>query len=395
MTKTLGATPRAALGIALDQGEFTRKEIADQLGVSFPSVTASIGELVRRGFVREVRREQGPRGRASLVYGVTVDAGWVLGVDIGSTQVTCIAHGLDGTERVRQTVRVPRDVDAAGTASATLIREMVDSLGAPRAITIAVNQIVPHSLHAAGYDWYPVAPRLIERALDGVTIPPEVPIAVENNVNCAAVAEHEDGALEGLTHCAYLQAGVGIGLGYFTAGALVRGGTGASGEVAQVPLSWDAEVETPRDAIEDRYGSAGMVRRAAELMGAAAPTRSEDIFLMAEQGDAVAQEIMREHAVAIGRVAVAAATILDPVAIVVGGGLAKNLRFVDLLREEFTSLMPRIDVRHSEKGDDASAQGAVLIARDLALAALVGPQHQRLVPHPALWSTGESESGAA
>jgi predicted NBD/HSP70 family sugar kinase len=391
MTSALGEIPRAAFGVALQRREVTRRELTEELGVSFPTVTAALSELIGADLIQEVRREQGPRGRASLVYGITPTAGWVLGLDIGSTQVACLAQGLDGTELFRAGTEVPRDIEAAGRAAAELLRKARAAVPAPlRGIAIAVNQVVPHAPRGEAGASYPRAARMVALALDGIDIE-RTPVAVENNVNCAAVAEHEDGAMTGLPHCAYLQIGVGIGLGFFVEGALVRGAAGASGELAQIPVSWDAAVPSPGDAIERRYGSVGMLERAAAFMGASAPRSAEELFSRAESGDETSELIMTEHAVAVARIATAAATVIDPAVVVVGGGLAKNDVFVARMREEFSMRLPHIELRPSAKGTGATLQGAVLIARDLALAVALGPRHRRLVPRPALWNPAAAD----
>jgi predicted NBD/HSP70 family sugar kinase len=315
----------------------------------------------------------------------------VLGLDAGSSRVTAYGVGLDGEERFRESVPVPLDVAAAGNAAGALLREAMAKCGSPLALTMAVNQVVPHRVRDAAEQRYPRAAQTIEAALKEFDVPDDIPVALENNVNCAAVAEHHSGALRGLPNCAYLQAGIGIGLGFFTEGVLVRGAAGASGELAQIPISWDAAEPSPRDAIEKRYGALGMTERAQQLMGKGAPSTPETILAAAESGDPVAAGIRDEHAIAIARIAIASATVLDPAVLAIGGGLSQNAEFVELIRREFNRHLPHIDFRTAEMKTEATIRGAVIIARDLALTQALGPSHHPLVPHPALWnSPGEA-----
>ncbi|HEY0248323.1 MAG TPA: ROK family protein [Gryllotalpicola sp.] len=385
----LGDIPRAVLAVTLRQQEVTRKQLVDELAVSFPSITAALAELDEHGYVHEVRRVQGARGRATLVYGVAESAGWVLGIDIGSTQVTCLAQSLDGVELARLRVPVPHDPETAARAAASLIdRALASTATPPLAVAMAVNQIVPHPLRAPsiGVVERTRAAQIVDLVMASCSLSPEVPVAVENNVNCAAVAEHEDGAMRGIDNCAYLQIGVGLGLGFFVEGALVRGASGASGEVAQIPMSWDATVESPRYAIELRYGSAGLLAHAADSLPGDPPGSVEELFARAQAGDGRAQTVMRAHAISLGRIAAAITTLIDPDVLVVGGGLPKNAAFVELVRDEFGQQMPHTELRASAKGTAATVQGAVLIARDLALTALLEHHHRPLVPRPVLWS---------
>lgn len=388
-SRKLGETPRAVFAATLRHGTVTRRQLAEELGVSFPTITAALSELGGEGLVEEAGSIQGSRGRAKLLYRVAPAAGWVLGLDIGSTQVTGVAQRLDGVESERLEVSVPRDIEEAADAAAVLVDRLLDAAPHPlRAIAVAVNQIVPEPLRAARHHGSERAraARIVDLALKDARISAAVPVAVENNVNCAAVAEHEDGALQGLMNGAYMQAGVGIGLGFFSEGVLVRGASGASGELAQIPVSWERGVDSPRDAIEQRFGSAGLLARAAEFMAPEPPALAEEIFARAEAGDEAARELVAAHAVALGRIAAAASTVLDPAVLVIGGGLARNELFTDLLVAEFSGRLPHVEIKPSQKGTGATLQGATLLARDVALTSMLGPLHRPLVPRPTLWA---------
>jgi len=388
---TLSELAKATLNSILQRGEATRKVIATDVGISFPTVTNVIGELEALSLVREVRREQGARGRATLVYGVSEKAGWVLAVDVGSTQVRYVARGLDGSTRASRVERVERldgfePARRAASMTAELLQQVHDA-GPLLSVAIGINQVVPKSFVAREPTSDPrLTHDIVAVFMGGAGIPHEVPVLVENNVNCAAVAEHEDGMMQGLDDCAYMQIGVGIGLGYFSDGVLIRGGSGASGELAQIPVSWSADVASPRDLIEHTYGSGGLLAAArAAWPGADLPESTEEVFARAEEGNDVARSIMRTHAVALARIAATAATIIDPSVLVLGGGLSRSLRFVELIADEFASRTARTQLRASSKGTAATVEGAVILARDLALSRMLGSRHRALLGRPAIW----------
>ncbi|WP_166426703.1 ROK family transcriptional regulator [Labedella populi] len=384
------------LAILLENGEATRKSIAAVLGVSLPTVTTVLGDLEARGFVRELRREQGPRGRATLVYGLDDTAGWVVGVDIGSTQVSVLAQHLDGTvlARLDRAVETGDPLSAALAAGALVASVLAAERrrGHPVSVGVGVNQVVPKSFSPSDDGTTAVMVSALVRASG---LPSTVPVVVENNVNCAAVAEHEDGDLRGVDDGGYLQIGVGIGLGFFADGALIRGSSGASGELAQIPLAWDAAVDSPRNAIEHAYGSRGLLATVrSEWPEGEPPASSEQVFALAATGDPVASSVMRRHATAIARVATAVATVLDPSVLVIGGGLSRNPEFVALVVEEFRSRIPRTEVRTSRKGTAATVQGAAFLARDHASSILLGGAYRRILSRPAIWSPADAAEGA-
>jgi len=386
---TLSDVAQASFSWLLRTREATRKMIAEAAGISLPTVTAAMAELSARGMVTELRREQGARGRATLVYGVDAKAGWVLGVDIGSTQLTLLARCLNGDELERASFPHTSSPPHSATLAGNFARQMIDrheNLGVPLALGLALNQVVPRQL--GGTVETTITDRIVDEFAVSLGRSAQVPILVENNVNCAAVAEHQDGGMRGVDDAAYMQIGVGIGLGFFCDGALIRGGQGASGELAQIPVSWHASEASPRHAIEARYGASGLIRaaQAAWPEGTRPPATTEELFSLALGGQKMAKQVMLEHGVALGRIAAAAATLLDPTVLVIGGGLIRNASFAQIVVEEFRVRNLRTQINVSEKGAGASAEGACMLARDLALRLLVKDHHRPLLQKPAVYS---------
>ncbi len=371
----------------LEAGEATRKMLAESAGLSFPTVTAALSELTTNDMVCELRREQGARGRATIVYGVSDAAGWILGVDIGSTQVSFAARSLNGCVLAQDSRRHEGSASALGglagelVASARLLAKMKT---APLAVALALNQVVPRQLIRAGRP-RPLALEIAQTFVASSSLPNSLPFLLENNVNCAAVAEHQDGLMRGHDDAAYMQIGVGIGLGFFADGALIRGGQGGSGELAQIPVSWSNAVASGVDEIERRYGSVGIMRAASEVFGdGPAPSSPEELFSMAENGDEKAIGLMTEHGVALGRIAAAASTILDPSVIVVGGGLTRNRVFTQIILDEFRGRNQDTTIEISQKGSEATVLGACLLARDLAISHIAERFYKPLSARPTL-----------
>lgn len=93
---------------------------------------------------------------------------------------------------------------------------------------------------------------------------------------------------------------------------------------------------------------------------------------------------MLEHGVALGRIAAAAATILDPSVIVLGGGLTRSQAFSQIIIEEFRARNRDTDIEISQKGSEATLLGAWLLGRDLAMAQLAGRHHRPILLRPTL-----------
>ncbi|WP_343315833.1 ROK family protein [Brucella sp. BE17] len=384
----LSEVAQAVFARLLAFGEATRKLLVENTGFSFPTVTVALSELSSADMVCELRREQGPRGRATIIYGVSDGAGWVLGVDIGSTQISFISRELNGRIIDQATLKHDKAIVSAGQQAGELVRQskaIKSFLTSPLAVAVALNQVVPRQLNRSDYPM----PRALEIAQtfashSGLSL--SIPFLLENNVNCAAVAEHQDGQLHGHDDAAYMQIGVGIGLGFFSDGALIRGGHGGSGELAQIPLSWSDRVVSNIDAIEQKYGSAGLMHKAYELMRGETdcPSSPEELFSLASQGHEQAQVLVTEYGVALGRIAATAATILDPSILVLGGGLSRNAAFAGIIVGEFESRNRSTTITLSQKGPEATVVGACLLARDYAVNRIVGRYHRPICARPTL-----------
>ena len=370
-------------------GEATRKVLAEATGFSFPSVTVALAELAAKDMVCELRREQGARGRATIIYGVSDAAGWVLGVDIGSTQISYVCRSLNGRYLGGNTLKRDNSHASVGELAGTFVARApeINTLNsAPLAVTVSINQVVPRQLLD------PHRPRslaldIAETFAAHCSLPAGIPFIVENNVNCAAVTEHIHGLMSGYDDAAYMQIGVGIGMGFFSDGALIRGGHGYSGELAQIPLSWNHLQPSEPDALEALYGSKGLMRRAAAMTddesGAQADS-PQTLFALGAAGHEKMHQLMREYSVALGRIAATAATILDPAILVLGGGLSRDPMFSGLIMEEFKSRNAYTQIALSQRGPDATVEGACLLATDLAMTRIASRFYKPICARPTM-----------
>src|SRR5205814_1724319 len=100
----------------------------------------------------------------------------------------------------------------------------------------------------------------------------EVPVAVNNDANLAALAEHELGAAKGHESAAVITLGSNIGLGLIVGGEIVRGAHGSAGEagliIATVSAIVDPEIVvlTGSVAADATHLLDALRRRVAELV---------------------------------------------------------------------------------------------------------------------------------
>ncbi|MCO5994455.1 ROK family protein [Actinoallomurus rhizosphaericola] len=382
-------TAKAVLAKVVDRGQVTRPQLTADVGLSHPTVGTALAELERREFVARVGTTQGALGRAATVYGPGPGLGWVLGVDLGNTHVDVLARSLAGDDlkRERHAVRQGRAQDVAAHAG-DIVRAITEGLAAHgplRAVAVAVGRIIPPGLDLSPADR---TARPIERlARDLVTamrLPDGVPVIFENNVNCAALAESHQGAARGTGDFAYLQIGVRIGLGIVMGGRLLRGATGAGGEVSFLPFPWAPGVHPEREALERHLGSDALLDRARRAGVVPPPETAQQLFEAAAAGDAAAQAQVADHAGEVGRLVAAVAAILDPGLVVLGGGVGKNPQLLPGVGAALRDLGQEIAVTVTELGDDATLEGAALLTGDYALGSILDGYHSPLVERPSV-----------
>jgi predicted NBD/HSP70 family sugar kinase len=355
----------------------SRAEIARSTGLSKQTISEVMRELERDGWVYEDGQIQGTVGRSAATYALRPDAAFVLGIDLGGTKLHVALADLQG-------VTVAESIEAtagdAGSAVVAQIGRMTDALlqrasvssqrlrggvmGSPGIIEPASGGIVI-APNIAGLDSLDVRAAL--RARLGIDI------AIENDVNLAAIGEHWRGNSRKARTFAFIALGTGIGMGIFADGHLIRGARGAAGEVAYLPLGGD-----PYDArgqrlgtLETAIGSAGIIERYTGLGGSPGST-VRDVFDRLEIDEA-ARITIDEVGRVVTTAILAVHSILDPEIIVMGGsiGARPELKLrIDANLGRCTREPVRIEL--SALGNRATLIGAIGSAIDQVHRSLFG-----------------------
>jgi predicted NBD/HSP70 family sugar kinase len=221
-------------------GPYSRAELARVSGLSKPTVSLALANLERAGLVRHAGQRTGVPGRSALLYEIRPEAGFVLGLDIGLRYLRgAVADLADGVRarlsvpvsatsvpgRVAELVRLADDLCArAGIARESVTQTVVGSPGVydPQHNLMALTGGLP------GWD-RPEALTSLREAFGPA-------LAIENDVDAAALAERALGHGRDVDNFAFVHIGTGIGMGVVLGGRLHRGVHGVAGEIAFMPL---------------------------------------------------------------------------------------------------------------------------------------------------------------
>lgn len=299
-----------------------------------------------------MQRTTGPQAIGIDVGGTKVAAGTV---DLGSGSVVSRTELPTRSEREGQ--EVLHDVVELATG-------MAAEVGFPVRIGVAVCELVSPEgsiTSAQTIDW---------RDLDVVGALADVgPAVLASDVRSAAAAEARFGAGRGRDPFLYLSVGTGVSSTLVRSGEPYAGRHGsalvaASGTFATVCPHCGHEIELVPEHIASGLGMASRYAAASgRSVGGA-----EDVVRAAGSGDDVAQRIVEEGGAMLGTIASWLVNVLDPAAIVLGGGLGLaggryRDRFLERLRAHvWPATSADLPVVEAELGADATIVGAAMAA---------------------------------
>jgi fructokinase len=288
-----------------------------------------------------------------------------IGIDLGGTKIEALALGDAGEELFRRRTPTPRSYDAVLAAIAQLVAAAEDAAGKG---TVGIG--APGSRSPASGLWR----NCNLEFCNGRDLPGDLvaalgrPVKVENDANCFALSEAIDGAGAGARIVYGITAGTGLGGGMAIGGRLHRGANGAAAEIGHVPLPWLQPEDFPlapcycglAGCAEQYISGTGLARDYRNASGAA--LRGEEIIARAAAGETAAVAALDRLQGRFARFLSVIVNILDPDAIVLGGGLSKVPGFCETVagRVPRTTFARDIAVRfvRAKHGDASGVRGA-------------------------------------
>jgi fructokinase len=290
-----------------------------------------------------------------------------IGIDLGGTKIEAIALDARGRELVRRRVPTPRD-DYDGTIEA--IRSLVEGIekelgetgtigiGTPGAISPATGLI-----KNANSVW--LNDKSLDKALAGAL---SRPVRMTNDANCLALSEATDGAAAGAGIVFGVILGTGVGGGVVIDGRALTGANAIAGEWGHNPLPAPKDDERPgppcycgrRGCIETFLSGRGLERDFREATSRA--LGGAEIARRADEGGADADAALQRYEERLARALASIINVLDPDAIVLGGGVSNIDRLyatVPALWGDYV-FSDRVDTRlvKAVHGDSSGVRGA-------------------------------------
>jgi len=311
-----------------------------------------------------------PRGRPSWprpARPATMRPMMRIGVDLGGTKIEAAALDESGTVLVRRRVPAPRgDYEASLRAVSELVAAVEREAGCEGTVGVGhPGSISPSTglVRNANSTW--LNDRPLDRDLARV-LGREVRTA--NDANCFALSEAHDGAAAGRRVVFGVILGTGCGGGIVFDGKVHAGPNAIAGEWGHNPIPWPRDDERPgppchcgrSGCVETFVCGPALARDYREATGGT--LAATEIATRARAGDARAREAMERHAERLARSLALLVNLLDPDAIVIGGGLSNMPSLYDrvpVLWQRFV-VADRVDtpLLRARHGDSSGVRGA-------------------------------------
>jgi glucokinase-like ROK family protein len=366
----------------------SRLELAKQADLSPSSITAIVQRLIKKGLVVESEPASSQLGRRPIPLQIRRDAGYLVGVDLGSFFLRVVITDVNGEIVYQSKARTEMNVGRKRVLEKTFlcIRQAIRESKVPersiKGIGIAHSGVIDSdsgvviSLPRPGQmaEWKNVPLKdIFQKEFN-------LPCLLEDSVRTATIAERRYGAGRDLDNFIYIDVGMGIGAGIFLDGKVYCGAGGKAGEFGHVtvdehgPLcscgnngcletvaSSAAIIQSVRNAIE-----AGIDSRICDLASGDLENISIELIAQAARlDDSLAYRVLQKSASYIGIGLANLVNLLNPKVMVFGGVLFREIP--QLVADPVRRIIKQralersaqeVEFKVSTLGSEASALGA-------------------------------------
>lgn len=348
-------------------GSISRADICKIIGLTAPTVSDIVKDLIERGIVDEIGKGDSSGGKKPILLELNPKAAYMLAVDLGREDgIRAALMDLSNNiveERPGPKIELLKGKELKQALNITvndLIKEGDVPSGKILGICIGVPGIIDFKMKKitiAPYLNWEVS--LQDLALEEI----EIPTTIENDVNLMALGERAKGIAQGVNNFVFIGERIGIGAGIVTNGKLYTGANNAAGEVGYllIDLKYDYKDNKGYGCFEKLASYKAIMERARKKM-VDKTVRAVDVFEVAARGNSIAIGIVRETLKFLAYGISNICCVLDPELVVIGGGI--SILPDDFLEEiranirDVIPLLPRIEF--SKLGEDGVLVGAAV-----------------------------------
>ena len=216
----------------ISHGASTIPEIAKAVGVSLPTATSALNELIKAGIVKEIGKKDNSPGRIPMVYDLIPTAGYFVGANPEMDCLALAASDFSGN-LITEKVRVPYEYENTPESLERLgeiINEFIATLPLAKEEILQVCVNLAERVNPFEGRAYNMFTFLKESLTDKFTELIQLPVCIENDSRSMAFAEYCKGCCKGIKDVIFVNVCWGLGIGIIINGQLFYGKSGYSGE---------------------------------------------------------------------------------------------------------------------------------------------------------------------
>jgi glucokinase-like ROK family protein len=392
----------------------SRADISKISGLSAPTVSRIIEDLLAEGLVREVGEGESQGGRPPTLLKFSDRRNFIIGVDLGTTHIYAVLSDFDA--KIVAEVRTATHIEEGFAGVMERTSDVIAALiGEP---SVADKRIYGVGLAVAG---------LINRKRNIVEFSPDFhwqdvdvveslsrahpyPIILDNVTRVMALGEMWYGLGKRFKNLICVNVGYGIGAGIIISGRPLYGPLGLAGEFGHITLEKDSpdQCDCGNFGCLEALASGNAIAKAARnrlqeggrsLMldlcgGDPSKVTAECVADAAKKGDALAWGVFDRAAEYLGMGIAGLVNLFSPEAIVIGGGVAQagDILFDKVRRtvaaRSLNKISSEVLLRPATFGMKAAVMGAV----SLILSDVINLNHNESRAHPAARTGSQTES---
>ena len=377
---------RQILSLYLLNDSYSIADISDEIGISIPTSTKLVQELISEGFLQDMGKQGTTGGRRPSIYGLNPEAGYFVGVDVARQHIHIAITDFKGNLRsfVQDIEFVLQSNAESFKAICGMVKDITSKQGVPWEKVLGVGVSLSGRVNPEeGYSLtYFVRDDLPLKAIFQNEL--KVPVNIENDSRAMTFGEylydeearHEDNML-------FINLSWGLGMGMILDGKLYYGKSGFSGEIGHFPLldndmicrcgkigclETGASGSALHRIIVDEL-QAGKSSCLASKFHSGKGITLEDILNAIREEDVLSIDAMGRVGEALGRGIAGLINIFNPGLVVVGGRLIVGGDYLmfpiktAVKKQSLNKVSSDTVIRFSKLGRKAAGIGDCLIAR--------------------------------
>ena len=216
----------------VSQGTFTIPEMSKAVGVSLPTATSAINELIKAGLVREVGKKDISSGRIPMAYDLVPNAGYFVGVNPEMDCLALAASDFCGN-LITEKIRVPYTYENTPEnleQMAKIINDFIATLPYAKEEILQICVNVAERVNPFEGNAYNMFTFLEDSLASRLTKLVQIPVCIENDTRSMTFAEFIKGRSKGLKNVIFANVCWGLAIGIIVDGKPYYGKSGYSGE---------------------------------------------------------------------------------------------------------------------------------------------------------------------